>query len=320
LRLAAGSPVPGPLAGRRPTSALRTVCFDGKLMTANVWIKRLSERERLNFLLTNRIPRRLLTRFMGWFSRIEHPLVRGPSIALWRLFADDLRLDEAKKDGFASLHDCFTRELKPGARTVDPHPDVCTSPCDGIVGACGAIDGTQLWQVKGFPYSLAELLLDRQRVERHRNGVFVTLRLKSSMYHRFHAPADGRVTGVTHIAGDTWNVNPVALKRIERLYCKNERAVIDFELGGEGGHLTLVPVAAILVAGIRLHWLDDTLGLGYRGPEHIPCDVAFGKGQEMGYFQHGSTIIVFGGPEFRVSGDVVEGRIIRMGQPLLERT
>jgi phosphatidylserine decarboxylase len=288
-------------------------------MSANAWLKRLTEQEQLNFLLTNRIPRRLVTRFMGWFSRIENPLVRVPSIALWRLFADDLRLEEAKKDRFTSLHDCFTRELKPGARTVDPDPAVLTSPCDAIVGAHGAVDGTTLYQVKGFPYDLMDLLADAALTARYRDGVFLTLRLKSSMYHRFHAPADGRVTHVNYIAGDTWNVNPVALKRVERLYCKNERAVIDYELAGDGGHLTLVPVAAILVAGIRLHWLPETLDLSYRGPNRFPSDAPFDKGEEMGYFQHGSTIIVFAGRDFRIADAVAEGRLIRMGQPLLTR-
>src|SRR5271170_3997493 len=75
--------------------------------------------EDLNFLLTNRIPRRQATLFMGWFSRIESPLLARLSIAIWRLFADDLRLDEAKRTDFRSLHECFVRELRPGSRPVD---------------------------------------------------------------------------------------------------------------------------------------------------------------------------------------------------------
>ena len=118
---------------------------------------RVFEQEDLNFLLTNRIPRRLLTRFMGWFSRIEQPLVRDLSIGLWRFFSD-LDLTEAKKADFRSMHDCFTRELKDGARPVDADPSILVSPCDAIVGAGGAIAGTELFQVKGFPYTLQDLL------------------------------------------------------------------------------------------------------------------------------------------------------------------
>ena len=100
------------------------------------------------------------------------------------------------------------------------------SPCDAIVGAFGRIADTELFQIKGAPYSLLDLLGDPALVERHRNGRFVTLRLTSSMYHRFHAPHDCRIERVTFIHGDVWNVNPIALKRVERLFCKNERAVL----------------------------------------------------------------------------------------------
>src|SRR6476661_6337510 len=102
-------------------------------MTVKALIASFTQQEDLNFLLTNRIPRAALTRFMGWFSKIENPLVRDFSIALWKLFSD-LDLSEARKDHFNSLHDCFTRELKDGARPVDPRPGVLTSPCDGIIG------------------------------------------------------------------------------------------------------------------------------------------------------------------------------------------
>ena len=86
-------------------------------MTMRSAIVKLFEQEDINFLLTNRIPRRVLTRFMGWFSKVEQPLVRDASIALWRLFSD-LDLSEARKTAFKSLHDCFTRELMDGARPI----------------------------------------------------------------------------------------------------------------------------------------------------------------------------------------------------------
>jgi phosphatidylserine decarboxylase len=272
--------------------------------------------EDVNFLLTNRIPRRLLTRFAGWFTQIEQPFIRDLSLAVWRFFSD-LDVSEARKTQFRSMHDCFTRELKEGARPVDTRPEVMVSPCDAIIGACGEIAGTELYQVKGFPYSLQDLLPDPALVEAHRNGRYVTLRLTSSMYHRFHAPHDCRVSKVTYISGDTWNVNPIALKRIEKLFCKNERAVIQTSLR-TGETVTLVPVAAILVASIRLHFLDVLLSLKYRGANIFACDAQFGKGEEMGWFQHGSTIIVFAPDGFSLCENVREGATIRMGQPLLQ--
>lgn len=121
-------------------------------------------RDELNFLLTNRLPRRLATRFMGWFSKLHTGPLTRVSIGIWRLFARDL--------------------------------------------ACG----TELFQAKGFPYSLPDLLGDDDLVARYRDGVCVTLRLKSSFYHRCHAPCEARLRRVVYISGDTWNVNPIALR------------------------------------------------------------------------------------------------------------
>ena len=286
-------------------------------MTARSLIDRIVQQEDLNFLLTNRVPRAALTRFMGWFSKIEQPLVRDLSIACCRLFSD-LDLSEAKETHFKSLHDCFTRELKPGLRPPDPDPAIVVSPSDGIVGAFGAIADTELFQVKGAPYSLLDLLGDPALVERHRNGRFITLRLTSSMYHRFHAPCDGRIEQVDFIHGDTWNVNPIALKRVEKLFCKNERAVIRTRLP-TGEALTLVPVAAILVASIRLHFLDRLLNAQSRGPAVFPCDVAVRKGDELGWFEHGSTIIMLAPEHFEFCDNVMDGARVRAGQPLLRK-
>jgi phosphatidylserine decarboxylase len=284
-------------------------------MTLRTQMLRLFAQEDLNFLLTNRIPRRLATLFVGWFSKIEQPLVRDTSIGLWRLFSG-LDLSEAKTTRFRSMHECFIRELKERARPVDPDPNVLVSPCDAIVGACGAIAGAELYQIKGFPYSLSDLLCDTEPAQTHRNGRFITLRLTSAMYHRFHAPYDCRVRCVTYISGDTWNVNPVALKRVEKLFCRNERAVIETTLTG-GQPVTLVPVAAVLVASIRLHFLDVLLHLRHRGPNIMRCDANLRKGEEMGWFEHGSTIIMFAPDGFSLSEGVTEGATIRMGQPLM---
>ncbi len=214
------------------------------------------------------------------------------------------------------MHDCFIRELKPGARPIDPDPRVLTSPCDAIVGACGTIAGTRIFQVKGFAYALGDLLHDPLLEDRYRDGRYITLRLTSSMYHRFHAPHDCTVERVTYIAGDTWNVNPIALKRIEKLFCKNERAVLQTRLHG-GQLITLVPVAAILVASIRLHCIDALLSMNHKGPHRYVCDATYRKGEEMGWFEHGSTIIAFAPHGFTLCEGIVEGASIRMGEPLM---
>jgi phosphatidylserine decarboxylase len=284
-------------------------------MTQDSALTRLTLRETIDFLLTNRIPRRMLTLFFGWFSKVEYPWIRDISLGLWKRFSD-LDLSEANTDDFKSLHDCFTRELKPNARPVVADPNIVTSPCDALVGAHGRLAGVTALQAKGFPYSLHDLLHDSALVELYRDGIFVTLRLTSTMYHHFHAPYDCHVRQVTYVAGDTWNVNPIALRCIEKLFCKNERAVIPCELEGSEITVTLVPVAAILVASIRLTFANVLLHLRYRGPNLIRCSSSLAKGEQMGWFEHGSTIIVFAPAGVEFHECVAPGVSIRAGGPL----
>lgn len=285
-------------------------------MTLRTAIARLNENEALNYWVTNRIPRRRLTRFVGWLAKIENPVVRTASIGVWRLFSD-LDLSEARTTQFRSLHECFIRRLKDGARPIDPRLDILTSPCDGIVGASGSIKDGVMLQIKGATYHLSELVQDETLVTSYRNGRYVTLRLTSTMYHRFHAPHDARVLEVAHIAGDTWNVNPPTLKRVDRVYCRNERAVIRMRLTQSRRLVTLVPVAAILVAGIRLHFLEMPVERQHSQPWSKPCNVILRKGDEMGWFEHGSTIIVLAEGGFELCDSVHEGMTIKMGQPLM---
>jgi len=287
-------------------------------MPKNKPVAALSFAERLNFLITNRIPRRALTLFMGRFSKSTNPLIYRLSMVIWQLFADDLRLHEAKKSRFSSLHDCFTRELKAGARTVDMTAGVVTSPCDAIIGQFGDLDGLQAIQAKGFPYSIEDLLGDPAAAEEFRGAQFITLRLKSSMYHRFHAPVPGAVDTINYISGDVWNVNPVALKVVERLFCKNERVVMKINTD-DGLQVTLVAVAAVLVASVRLHGVPEPLNLHYRGANRLALKRSFAKGEELGYFEHGSTIVMLVPRSHRFCSDVKTGNLIRMGQPLLSR-
>ena len=277
-------------------------------------VARIGGQEDLNFLLTNRIPRLLLTRFMGWFSKVEQPVVRTASIALWRFFCD-VDLTDSPPVRFRSLHEAFTRPLRPGARAIEADPALVVSPCDAIVGAHGRVEDGLAYQIKGFPYALKELLGDGELARGFAGGWFVTLRLTAGMYHRFHAPYDLRVEEVRYISGDTWNVNPIALKRIERLFCKNERAPITVCLERGGHRLVLVPVAAVLVASIRLPFLDECVNVRAGGERAVRCAARFGKGEEMGWFEHGSTIIILAPPECRPLA-LEEGQSIRMGAPL----
>jgi phosphatidylserine decarboxylase len=279
---------------------------------------RIGRFERLNFVATNRIPRRLSTRLMGWLSRVEHPLVVKICLAVWQAFGGDLRLHEAKHREFATVHDCFVRELREGVRPVHPDAGIVVSPCDGIVGALGQIAGTTMIQAKGFSYALPDLVVDDELVHRHRNAPYMTLRLTSTMYHRFHAPDDCTIGQVIHVAGDVWNVNPAALSRVDRVFCRNERVIISARLRN-GEPMTLVAVGAILVSSIHLHCVATPFAADSRRPQRIACSAFYRKGDELGYFSHGSTIIVLGNRELTICDHFHEGRIVRMGEALLRR-
>lgn len=273
-------------------------------------------RDEVNFLLTNRIPRIALTRLMGRFSAIENPWLAGASIGLWRAFSD-LDLSEARQQRFRSLQACFTRELKPGTRPFAAATNVLASPCDGLIGACGPVGEGQIFQAKGMPYAMADLFGSDRESGRFLGGTYATLRLTATMYHRFHAPHDAVLHHVTYVSGDAWNVNPPALARVQQLFCRNERAVLRLHLANSGHEVALVPVAAVLVASIRLHALDVRLHLRWPGPNAWDCHAAVAKGDELGWFEHGSTLIVFAPPGFSLAPGIATGNRIRAGQPLM---
>ena len=270
----------------------------------------------LNFLLTNRIPRHAATALMGWISGVRWGPFVKPALWLWRHCAP-LHLEEAEHSHFDSIGACFTRRLKPDARPVQTNTQWACSPCDAIVGACGRVEDGLVLQAKGFPYHLRDLFVDAEQWQPYLNGHYVTLRLTASMYHHFHAPHDLILKHVTFIRGDTWNVNPVALRRVQKLFCKNERAVLHTELVS-GYTMALVPVAAILVASLRLLALPQALNARHQGATEWPMDVSYRKGQEMGWFEHGSTIIVFTPTEVALRPQVRVGDQVKMGQALWE--
>jgi phosphatidylserine decarboxylase len=275
-------------------------------------------REEWLFLITNRIPRHAASRLMGWLSSIESPLLARAALALWRRFDGDFRLHEAEQQSFSSIHAIFTRRLKPGVRPLDPRAEVALSPCDAFVGEYGIIEAGRAYQAKGFPYQLEELLGDAGLARRYEGGIFVTLRLKSSMYHRFHAPLDCHIDRLVYISGDRWNVHPPALRRIDRLYCRNERAIIECQPSAAGNPICLVAVAAVLVSSIRIHGVDTRPAAHHGRPRTYTLRRRPARGEELGWFEHGSTIIVLAQPGLRLARPLAQGRRVFMGQALLE--
>jgi phosphatidylserine decarboxylase len=274
-------------------------------------------RDELAFAIGNWLPRRALTRFMHWLARRQERWLVQSLIRVWR-HAGGLDLSEALDSQFATLNACFTRQLKPDARTLDPDESAVLSPCDGIVMACGRVREGLVLQAKGHTFSLDELLHDVALSAVYRSGSWVTLRLTPDMYHRFHAPASGRIVRVDWFPGDLWNVHPPAVARIPRLYCRNERAVLRLETD-PFGLISLVPVAAIMVGSLRVRGIEPLLDPDYPGPATmVPAKgmERVARGQELGWFEQGSTIIVLLPETVALDSGMQPGARLKMGTRL----
>ena len=194
--------------------------------------RRSLQQEDINFLLTNRIPRRLAHAVHGLVQQDRAPA--GCASCRSRCGACSPISTSARRRStrFASLHACFIARAE-ARRAAGRSRSAPCSPARATPSSAraGAIDGTELIQAKGFPYTLRGPA-GRSRAGRAPTATATTSRCgsPSSMYHRFHAPHDCTVERVTYISGDTWNINPIALKRVERLFCKNERAVMQTRL------------------------------------------------------------------------------------------
>jgi len=193
---------------------------------------------------------------------------------------------------YRSLQAFFGRGLLAGTRPINGTANAIVSPVDGVVGACGAIEMGQLLQAKGRSYSLVELLGDSAAASRLEGGLYSTLYLAPANYHRVHAPAAGRVTRERYIPGAFWPVNQRAVERVPRLFATNERRVVYL------GDLVVVLVGACLVGSIRMN--------------HTP-PYSVDRGQEIGRFAFGSTVIVLAPQALGLRWLVVSGQAVRVG-------
>jgi len=260
----------------------------------------------------------------AWLSRTAGRAARAPaSRALIPWFARHYGIDRAEavvpEGGFASLQQFFCRQLLPELRPVEAAPRTLVSPVDGRLGACGGIAEGQLWQAKGQSYELAALLADAAAAERFRGGSYATLYLAPGDYHRVHAPAAGRVAAAQYVPGEYWPVNPRAVAKIPGLFTANERLITFLDTAE--GQVALVMVGACLVGGIRVNY-DPAWNAGpgpHRAAErHYEPAAEFARGQELGRFEFGSTVIVLS--EAAMGGEMVAqaGTHLCYGEPLLK--
>jgi len=270
---------------------------------------------RLTALAQHLLPQHGLTRLAHGLS---HSRLLAPAMIsiVRRLYAIDLDDYQVPASGFDCFDAFFTRKLKPEARRWPVEQDLIASPCDGRLSQLGGVRDGHILQAKGRSFTCAELLGDAGQAGAFDSGRFITIYLAPDNYHRVHLPMNGTLIAETRIPGKLFSVSDATSRHIERLYARNERMVALFET--VHGPMAVVMVAAMLVAGIETAWSPDSpLRPADRAQTKTFGSPAFRRGDELGTFHWGSTVIVLtaaGAPEWRPT--LAPGQAVRLGQAL----
>jgi phosphatidylserine decarboxylase len=273
-------------------------------------------------MLQDVLPQHTLTKLVHRFMRSETVWLKNAQIGtVGRLAGIDFgEARSADANDYPTFNAFFTRELKPGARPLDPDPMALLSPCDGRISACGKLNDGRILQAKGHDYSLGALLADDPVCPALRNGHFWTIYLSPRDYHRVHMPLAGRLRRMIYVPGKLYSVAPYTVRQIPGLFAANERIVCVFDT--DFGPFVQVLVGAMLVASMDTVWAGTVTPAAERVVQRTtygPGDVWLDRGEEMGRFNMGSTVISMLPPGVvRASGDDSPGTAdpVRMGQKI----
>ncbi len=263
-----------------------------------------------------------LSRLAGFAAdlRLPRPLLRALIAAYARVYHVDLDEAAGRPADFTTFNAFFTRRLRDGARPIDTRPDVLVAPCDARLQTCGPIpaDG-RLPQIKGRDYAVAALLASDDAARVFAGGLQATLYLSPAMYHRVHAPADGRIVGWRYVPGRLFPVNGPAVRQVDGLFARNERVIVELE-SESFGRLALVLVGAANVGRISLAFTDLRSNTGGSAQAAtLAPPLAVRRGDELGAFNLGSTVVLLvSGPRLAPAGTAT-GELIRLGEPLWRR-
>ena len=207
-----------------------------------------------------------------------------------------INMDEALNDdlsSYKSFNAFFTRQLKPELRPLDAGANTLTSPADGVISQAGKISKNKILQAKNVNYSLTRLVGNARQAKQYENGLFSTIYLSPKDYHRVHIPADGQLISTRYIPGELFSVNQQTAEMVPNLFARNERLVCEFK-SQQLGHFSVIFVGAMLVAGIETVWSGmEKPGPGaIRENDYSDQAISFLKGDEIGRFKFGSTVIV----------------------------
>jgi phosphatidylserine decarboxylase len=283
-------------------------------------------KDRLFVATQHAIPQHFLSRLVYHLTRSRSPGVKNALIkSFMRGFSPDMS-DAVQPDplAYASFNEFFTRALRPGARPIDPNDSVLVSPVDGAISQIGSLDGSQIMQAKGQSYSL-EALLDAgdpqtNWASRFTDGCFATLYLAPFNYHRIHMPLNGTLCAAWYVPGQLFSVNAVTASAVPGLFARNERVVCIFE---DGPRLfAMVLVGALFVGSMETVWHGEITPRNPRTALQLPLDTTraplrLQKGDEMGRFNMGSTVILITAPDMiDWLSNMKAGDSVSVGQPL----
>ena len=267
--------------------------------------------------LQHLLPGHALSRCLGALAASRQTLLKRMLIDGFRaIYRVDLSEAEGSRaDDFASFNDFFGRRLLPGMRPIAAGADAVVSPADGTVSQVGRIDDGQLLQAKGRRFGVAELLDDGELGALLDGGSFVTIYLAPYNYHRVHAPCAAHLLATRQIPGRLFSVNATTERHVPRLFARNERLAL--RLKADFGELVLVLVGAMIVASIAVAWRDGPVSPYRQRLCQQPCDVAFEKGDEVGAFLMGSTVIaLFPAGAVRLADRLRTGSAVRVGEAI----
>ncbi len=260
----------------------------------------------------------LISTLFGKFASHEFsPKVQG---FINRSYVKLMKLDMSdfnEPDSYASLNALFTRALLV-PRSFDTSKEVMISPCDSFITECGALEDFEALQIKGMAYDVRDFLtphIDVKQFESIEQGSYINFYLSPKDYHRYHVPVDMRVKRAIHVPGKLYPVNIPSLKKRLNLFIENERVVLECE--HEGVPFYLVLVGALNVGKMVVHFEEaiETNSDARRIKTYDYDDVVLKKGEELGYFKMGSTII-FIGPKEGFEMEIDAQKSVRFGQSI----
>lgn len=282
-------------------------------------------KEKLFICLQYILPQHLLSRIIGKVAQSKNKKLKNYLIKLF-IKQYDVKLEEALDnniDNYQTFNSFFIRKLKIDARPIALHKEAIISPADGAISQFGKIKQSELIQAKGKSFHLIDLLGGETNYHNTlKNGDFITVYLSPKDYHRVHMPLDGKLLSMTYIPGKLFSVNDTTARHVDGLFSKNERVVCFFET--EIGIMPVIFVGAFFVASIYLNWHGLVTPSKINKTEHYDYkdkDLNFKKGDELGYFQFGSTIIcAFEKDKINWQANLNSGQSIQMGETIATLT